>query len=87
MRVIGLVAPVPLLLIQGEADTTVPLEDARRLAAAGGATAALWTVAGADHSRSHATAPQDYERRVTDHLRMAFRAARDHDLRDRERDL
>ena len=87
MRVIGLVAPVPLLLIQGEADTTVPLEDARRLAAAGGPTAELWTVAGADHSRSHATAPQDYERRVTDHLRMAFRAARDHDLRDRERDL
>ena len=87
MRVIGLVAPVPLLLIQGEADTTVPLEDARRLAAAGGPTAALWTVAGADHSRSHATAPQDYERRVTDHLRMAFRAARDDHLRDERRDL
>jgi pimeloyl-ACP methyl ester carboxylesterase len=87
MRVVGLVAPVPLLLIQGEADTTVPLEDARRLAAAGGPTTALWTVPGADHSRSHAVAPQDYERRVTDHLRMAFRTARDHDQRDEGRDL
>ena len=35
-RVIGLVEPVPLLLIHGEADTTVPLEDGRRLAAAAG---------------------------------------------------
>ncbi len=33
---IGLVEPVPLLLIHGEADTTVPLEDGRRLAAAAG---------------------------------------------------
>ncbi len=87
VRVIGLVAPVPLLLIAGEADTTVPLEDARRLASAGGPTTELWTVPGADHSRSHAVAPQDYERRVTDHLRMAFRAARDHDQRDEGRDL
>ena len=87
IRVIGLVAPVPLLLIQGEADATVPLDDAGRLAAAGGPTAELWTVPGADHSRSHATAPQDYERRVTNHLRMAFGAARDHDLRDGKRDL
>ena len=47
----------------------------------------MWTVPGADHSRSHAVAGQDYERRVTDHLRMAFRNARDHDLHDRERDL
>jgi fermentation-respiration switch protein FrsA (DUF1100 family) len=87
IRVIGLVAPVPLLLINGEADTTVPVEDARRLAAAAGPTTELWTVPGADHSRSHAVAAQDYERRVTDHLRMAFRTARDHDQRDEGRDL
>jgi fermentation-respiration switch protein FrsA (DUF1100 family) len=85
--VIHLVEPVPLLLIQGEADTTVPLADARRLAAAAGSSAELWTVPGAEHSRSHAVAGQDYERRVTDHLRMAFRRGRDHHLHDRERDL
>jgi len=87
IRVVSLVAPVPLLLIAGEADLTVPLDGARRLAAAAGPTAELWTVPGADHGRSHAVAGQDYERRVTDHLRMALSAARDHDLRDRERDL
>ena len=87
IRVIGLLAPVPLLLINGEADTTVSVKDARRLAAAAGPTAELWTVPGADHSRSHAVAAQDYERRVTDHLRMAFRTARDHDQRDEGRDL
>ena len=87
IRVIGLVEPVPLLLIHGEADTTVPLDDGLRLAAAAGPSASHWTVTGADHSRSHAVAGQDYERRVTDHLRMAFRVARDDHLRDEGRDL
>jgi pimeloyl-ACP methyl ester carboxylesterase len=86
-RVVGLVEPVPLLLIHGEADTTVPLEDGRRLAAAAGPSATHWTVPGADHGRSHEVAGQDYERRVTDHLRVAFRAARDDHLRDEGRDL
>jgi hypothetical protein len=49
--------------------------------------AELRTVPGADHSQSHAVAGQDYERQVTDHLRMAFHAARDDHLRDRGRDL
>jgi pimeloyl-ACP methyl ester carboxylesterase len=87
VRVVGLIEPVPLLLIHGEADTTVPVGDGRRLAAAAGSSAQHWTVPGAGHSASHAVAPQDYERRVTDHLRMAFRAARDDDLRGEGRDL
>lgn len=87
IRVIGLVEPVPLLLIHGEADSTVPVEDGRRLAAAAGSSTQHWTVPGADHSASHAVAPQDYERRVTDHLRVAFRTARDDDLRGEGRDL
>jgi pimeloyl-ACP methyl ester carboxylesterase len=86
-RLVGLVAPVPLLLVHGEADTTVPLEDGRRLAAAAGPSATHWIVPGAGHSTSHEVAGEDYERRVTDHLRMAFRAARDDDLRDEGRDL
>ena len=86
-RVVGLVEPVPLLLIHGEADTTVPLDDGLRLAASAGPSAAHWTVPGADHSQSHQVAGQDYERRVTDHIRVAFRAARDDDLRDEGRDL
>jgi len=87
IRVVGLVEPVPLLLIHGEADATVPLAEARRLAAGAGPSARYWTVPGAGHSASHALAGQDYERQVTDHLRMAFRTARDDDLRGEGRDL
>jgi pimeloyl-ACP methyl ester carboxylesterase len=78
-RVIGLLEPVALLLVHGAADTTVPLADADRLAARAGPGVERWVVDGADHSRAHAVAGQDYERRVTDFLRMAFRASRDHD--------
>jgi fermentation-respiration switch protein FrsA (DUF1100 family) len=79
-RMVGLVAPVPLLLIHGEADTTVPLDDARRLVAAAGPTAEHWFVPGAEHSQGHAVAAQDYERRVTDFLRVAFKHARNEDV-------
>jgi hypothetical protein len=79
-RVIGLVEPVPLLLIHGSADTTVPLDAARRLVGLAGPGAESWIVDGADHSRSHAVAGQDYERRVTDFLRVAFQRSRDDDL-------
>ena len=74
--VIGLVDPVPLLLIHGEADTTVPLADGRRLAALAGPGTEHWIVPGAEHSGAHAAAAQDYERRTTDFLRMALRRAR-----------
>lgn len=79
-RVIGMVEPVPLLLIHGSADSTVPLAEGERLMAGAGPSAEHWIVEGADHSRAHAVAGQDYERRVTDFLRMAFRRARDDDL-------
>lgn len=87
IRVIGLVEPVPLLLVHGEADATVPIADGRRLASAAGLSAEQWTVPGAGHGASHAVAGQDYERRVANHLRMAFRTARDDDLRGEGRDL
>jgi fermentation-respiration switch protein FrsA (DUF1100 family) len=79
-KLIALVEPVPLLLIHGSADRTVPLEEGRRLAALAGPSVDHWVVDGADHSRSHATTPQDYERRVTDFLRMAFDGAHRDDL-------
>jgi pimeloyl-ACP methyl ester carboxylesterase len=78
-RVVGLVEPVPLLLIHGEADTTVPIDAGRRLAAQAGPHAEHWTVPGAEHSSAHALAGQDYERRVTNFLRMAFEQARAED--------
>ncbi len=78
-RVVGLVEPVPLLLIHGEADTTVPIAEGRRLAASAGPSAQSWTVPGAEHSAAHVTAPEDYERRTTDFLRLAIEAARRED--------
>jgi fermentation-respiration switch protein FrsA (DUF1100 family) len=77
---IGLVESLPLLLIHGDADRTVPIEDGRRLAAAAGPNTEHWIVAGADHSAAHATVPDEYERRVTGVLRTAFVRARDGSL-------
>jgi fermentation-respiration switch protein FrsA (DUF1100 family) len=79
-KVIGLVEPVPLLLIHGSADTTVPIDDGRRLMALAGPSAEHWIVDDAEHSKGHAVAGQDYERRVSDFLRMAFERARADDL-------
>jgi pimeloyl-ACP methyl ester carboxylesterase len=69
IRIVGLVEPVPILFIHGEADTTTPVADARRLASAAGPSAELWTVPGAEHSQSHGTDPLAYEGRVTSFLR------------------
>jgi hypothetical protein len=86
-RVVGLIEPVPLLLIHGAADSTVPLDAARRLAHEAGPSAEQWVVDGAEHARSHAVAGQDYERRVTDFLRVALRRSRDDDLPGETADL
>ena len=79
-RIIGLLETVPLLLIHGEADTTVPIADGRRLAALGGPATEHWVVPGAEHSGGHAVAGVDYERRVRDFLRLAFRRGRGDDV-------
>lgn len=75
-RMIGLLEGMPILLVSCGADSTVPLDDARRLAAAAPAKAIHWIVPGTEHSRAHATDPAGYESRVTDHLRSAFASAR-----------
>jgi uncharacterized protein len=76
IAVIGLLEDVPLLLVHGTQDRTVPLADADRLAAAAPDGARRLVVAGADHARAHATDPAAYEDAVTALLRDAFTAAR-----------
>lgn len=76
-RIVALVEPVPLLLIHGGADHTVPLTDGRRLAALAGPSAQHWEVPGADHGQSHRTAPTQWDDRVGQFLRQAFFGARD----------
>ncbi len=72
IRMIRLVGPVPLLLIHGDADTTVPIGDGRRLAGAASASSQHWVVPGADHAGAHAVNPAEYEEQVTTLLREAF---------------
>ena len=74
--VVGLVEDVPLLLIHGDADRTLPLRDAMRLAAAAPEATVHLVVEGADHGRGHAVDPVRYEAAVTSHIRKAFRGAR-----------
>jgi pimeloyl-ACP methyl ester carboxylesterase len=77
IRVVGLLEGVPLLLIHGDGDSTVPVADGRRLVAAAAPDAESWEVPGAPHSGAHATVPEEYERRVTTFLRDAFVGARE----------
>ena len=76
IRIIGLTEPVPLLLIHGAADTTVPLAAGNRLAAAAGPNAQHFVIPVAGHAGGHATAPAEYEARVGAFLRRAFADAR-----------
>lgn len=75
-RVIALLEGVPLLLISGEADTTIPLADARRLAAAAPPGTIHWTVPDAEHGQAHQVDPDGYQAGVTRHLRNALASAR-----------
>jgi pimeloyl-ACP methyl ester carboxylesterase len=76
IAVIGLLEDMPLLLVHGEDDRTVPIDDARRLAAAAPPGARHLVIAGADHGAGHLTDPAAYEAAVTGLLREAFLAAR-----------
>lgn len=76
IRIIGLTEPVPLLLIHGAGDTTVPLAAGQRLAAAAGPNVEHMVISGAGHSAGHVTDPAMYEARVEAFLRKAFVDAR-----------
>ncbi len=76
-RIVGLIEPVPLLLIHGGADRTVPPAAGRRLAGAAGPSAEHWEVPGADHGQARAAAPGPWDERVSGFLRRAFVGARE----------
>ena len=76
-RMIGLVEPVPLLLIHGAADRTVPPADGRRLTALAGPTAEHWEVPGAGHGGARRAAPAPWDERVSAFLRSGFSGARE----------
>lgn len=76
-RIVSLVAPLPLFLIHGAADRTVPAADGRRLAALAGPTAEHWEVPGADHGQARSAASAQWDERVSRFVRQAFFGARD----------
>lgn len=76
IEMVGLLEDLPLLLVHGAADTTVPLRDASRLAAVSPAGTRHVVIDGAEHGRGHATDPARYEQEVTAFLRAAFDRAR-----------
>ena len=66
VRVVGAIAPRPVLIIQGTADQTVPVSDSERLLVAAGAlTAERWIVPGGRHVESYYVDEGEYLRRVT----------------------
>jgi uncharacterized protein len=75
-RTVRLLEDVPLLLIHGDADRTIPVRDARRLVALAPPGTRHLEVAGADHGKGHAADPVGYEAAVTDHLRESFAMTR-----------
>lgn len=77
IRIIALTDPVPLLLIHGDGDTTIPHAAAERLRAAAGPNVETMVVPDAGHAAAHVTAPAVYESRVETFLRRAFADARD----------
>ena len=76
IAMVGLLEDVPLLLVHGEEDGTVPIRDGRRLAAAAPPGTRHLVIAGADHGAGHATDPVAYEAAVEGLLRDAFTGAR-----------
>jgi len=55
---------IPVLLIHGTADTHIPIEHSRLLAAANPARVELWAAAGITHTTCLSQEPAEFERRV-----------------------
>lgn len=62
--VIGKIAPRPLLLVTGDADTDTPLAVEERVFAAAAEPKEMWVVHGSDHGGYQAKDPASYEQHV-----------------------
>lgn len=63
----------PLLVLSGDRDRYLPVEEARRVFEAAPEPKEWWTVTGADHEELLAAQPAEYERRVVAFLRRWLR--------------
>lgn len=71
-RMIGQIAPRPLLLIHGTDDAAAPMDWARRLHAAAGEPKRLWLIDGAGHGDYSIAAGPLYERKLVDFFDRAL---------------
>ncbi|MEM9177590.1 MAG: alpha/beta fold hydrolase [Myxococcota bacterium] len=62
--VVGRIAPRPLLILHGDADSVIDAPQSERLFAAAGAPKDLWIAPGADHTQVYDVHPEEYARRV-----------------------
>lgn len=68
LDVIERIAPRPLLLMHGSADSVVPARESRRLFERAREPKRLWILDGGEHARLHEQAPELYRRLVLDFL-------------------
>jgi len=73
---VPMIEDLPLLLIAGSADRTLPIAEARKLAAAAPPGTRFLEIGGADHGAGHSVDADAYEAAVSALLREAFLAAR-----------
>ncbi len=75
IRWVAKISPRPVLVMHGEDDEDIPVEQAFRLFRAAQEPKELWIVPGAKHRRIEEVAGQDYRRRVIEFFDQAFAAA------------
>jgi dipeptidyl aminopeptidase/acylaminoacyl peptidase len=69
-----LIAPRPLFILHGEADSRIPVDHSRRIyAAAKNPRAALWTVPGAEHTKEFNDARPEFIKRTTEFFDRSLR--------------
>jgi dipeptidyl aminopeptidase/acylaminoacyl peptidase len=64
VNVIGQLSPVPVLIIAGDGDDLIPVENGKKLFEAAKEPKDLWIIPGADHGGTLAAAGREYEKRV-----------------------
>jgi dipeptidyl aminopeptidase/acylaminoacyl peptidase len=69
---IGRISPRPVLIIQGTAESRMPVNSGQRLYDAAGEPRSLWLVDGSDHLEARLVRPEEYERRVIEFLNQVM---------------
>lgn len=75
LKCVAGISPRPVFLIQGDKDARMPPSEGEALYAAAREPKTLWTIPGADHGEAAEIAGDEYQARVLEFYRRAFRQA------------